>query len=688
MITRVGRRIGAVVVFAAMCTPAAAQMRITEFMYDGVDGEFVEFTNVGSTPIDMTGWSFDDDSHTAGSFSLTAFGTVAAGESVILTEPSAATFRTNWNLCAGVKVIGGNNQNLGRNDALNLYDAGSVLADTLSFGDQNFPGTPRTSGKSAWVSAAGLGQNQMGQWTASTLGDAETSYAGVGGNIASPGHSTRASVIFNPCAPPLAPKVGIDTASTTPLLDLEATTQGAVSAVIGDSTDPAATLGFDVTLAPVAGDDVANLVFSASSNNIAVVPNDAGHLVVEGSGATRHVRIVPLEAGYASITLTATDLSSRHGSYVVDFAASAAAPADAIFPTGASDISSGIALDADTMLTANDEDQALRIYHRHQSGLALAQFDFSAQLGLTELSGGVPREVDLEAVAQHGDRLYWTGSFSNSKDGAARPNRNRVFATTLSGTGATATLTYIGRYDHLRDDLIAWDQANGHGLGADALGFAASAAVGVVPEGTDGFNVEGLAIAPNGTTAYVAFRAPLEPMASRDHALIVPVLNFDALITGAAPGSSAAGSAQFGAPIELDLGGRGLREIVSNAPGQYLLVAGPPRSSGAIGTDFVLYAWSGDVADAPVLVGADLSVGIGSGSVESLLLAPYAAGPGSILQTLIDDGDTVWYGDNQVSKDLGEPRFQKFHTRCLAIELPAMPKGDALFQATFEGCGG
>ena len=64
-------------VFIALCiitlfaATAQAQMRITEWMYNGkLDGnslgEFVEFTNVGSSAIDMTGWSFDDDSRTAG----------------------------------------------------------------------------------------------------------------------------------------------------------------------------------------------------------------------------------------------------------------------------------------------------------------------------------------------------------------------------------------------------------------------------------------------------------------------------------------------------------------------------------------------------------------------------------------------------------------------------------------------
>ncbi|HEY0340045.1 MAG TPA: lamin tail domain-containing protein, partial [Steroidobacteraceae bacterium] len=40
----------------------AEDIRITEFMYkgEGSPGEFVEFTNMGTTAVDMTGWSEDD----------------------------------------------------------------------------------------------------------------------------------------------------------------------------------------------------------------------------------------------------------------------------------------------------------------------------------------------------------------------------------------------------------------------------------------------------------------------------------------------------------------------------------------------------------------------------------------------------------------------------------------------------
>src|SRR6266576_537593 len=101
---------------------AKAQMRITEYMYSGANGEFVEFTNVGATAIDMTGWSFDDATRHVGVHSLSAFGIVQPGESVIVTETTpVSAFRSAWNLCATIKITGGYaNDNLGRADEINL----------------------------------------------------------------------------------------------------------------------------------------------------------------------------------------------------------------------------------------------------------------------------------------------------------------------------------------------------------------------------------------------------------------------------------------------------------------------------------------------------------------------------------------------------------------------------------------
>jgi predicted extracellular nuclease len=172
---RVFIALGIIALFAAT---ANAQMRITEWMYNGNNGEFVEFTNMGSSTIDMTGWSFDDNSHTAGSFSLSAFGLVNPGKSVILTDAlTAAAFRTAWGLPSSVAVIAGNTENLGRNDEVNLYDSSNTRVDWLTFGDQDILGTIRTQNISGNpISPSFVGSHDVHNWVLSTVGDAFGSY--------------------------------------------------------------------------------------------------------------------------------------------------------------------------------------------------------------------------------------------------------------------------------------------------------------------------------------------------------------------------------------------------------------------------------------------------------------------------------------------------------------------------------
>ncbi len=162
------------IVGSAGTASAAGVMRITEWMYSG--DEFIEFSNVGDDSIDLTGWSYDDDSRLAGTVSLSAFGIVNAGEIVILSESAATAFRTAWGLAASVDVIGGNLTNIGRADELNLFDATNTLVDRLTYNDQIIGG-PRTQNLSANIALANLGLNLANLALASSVGDAFGSYA-------------------------------------------------------------------------------------------------------------------------------------------------------------------------------------------------------------------------------------------------------------------------------------------------------------------------------------------------------------------------------------------------------------------------------------------------------------------------------------------------------------------------------
>lgn len=643
---------------------ASAQMRITEFMYNtgaGGEGEFMEFTNVGALPIDMTGWSYDDSRREPGSVPLSNFGVVLPGESVILTEAVAASFRSGWGLCDGVKVIGGLSQNLGRSDEINLYDAAGQLIDRLTYNDQAADGNdakaPRTIDHSAWVPQDALGQNLARLWVLSAVADAEDSIQTTGGTRGSPGRSARATVAHDACAGVPADFPVIEVASTsTPRLKLDESGYGFVAAVLNDPTDPARYDGIDFTFADdetAAGD----LVVTVSSSNQAVVA-DAG-LDLSGSGDARKLRVTPLAAGRTIITVSATDADAQTSNYYILFAVTEGSdrPGTTRFHTGACDASTAAAIDSDHFFMANDEDQLIRLYSRAQSGYFGEAFDFTNDLGLTDISGGVAREIDIEAVERVGSRLFWLASHSNAASGALRVNRYRLFATDVSGSGADSTLSYVARYDHLRSDLIAWDDANGHGLGAAYLGFSASTADGVIPEEEDGsgFNIEGLVMAPDGTTAYIGFRAPLIDASTRDLALIVPVQNFSSLIGGSGPAS-------FGAPILLDLDGRAIRALERSEDGHYLIVAGPTASDGG----FALYAWDGNSATAPQRLATDLSFNVNGGSFEGVMGPIGSLAPGASIQLVVDNGDTNWYGDG-LCKESGTREQQMFRSELVTL---------------------
>jgi predicted extracellular nuclease len=187
--------VGAAVTLVATSQAWAAHaVSITEWMYSGNGGEFIEFTNTSVVAIDFTGWSFDDDSKIVGAFDLSGFGWVAVGESVIITESDATAFRTAWSLDAAVKVLGDYTNNLGRSDEINLFDGSGALVDRFTYNDQATPSQIRTQYVSGNpFDSAALGANNPYVWVKSTTNDQYGSYASVNGDIGNPG--------INPVAP-------------------------------------------------------------------------------------------------------------------------------------------------------------------------------------------------------------------------------------------------------------------------------------------------------------------------------------------------------------------------------------------------------------------------------------------------------------------------------------------------------
>lgn len=261
---------------------------------------------------------------------------------------------------------------------------------------------------------------------------------------------------------------------------------------------------------------------------------------------------------------------------------------------GLCDASAAVALDARHFIVADDERNKLTVYRRGESRRV-------AEVALDKFLK-TDKEADLEGAAQVGDRIYWIASHARNSAGKLREDRQRFFATALRG----ATVEPIGTpYTALLADLLATPA-----LAALKLSDAAQRAA----EAPGGFNIEGLAAAPDGSLL-IGLRNPIP----RGLAIVIPLLNPADLVDGKGP-------ARFGTAIRLDLGGRGVRSLERVGHG-YLVAAGPQADDGT----FALFRWSGKPGDAPVA----LKVELGTLRPEALF-----AWPDGQVTLLSDDGGT------------------------------------------------
>jgi hypothetical protein len=131
----------------AGATVANAQVRITEVAPWGSSAttpyvsDWFELTNVGSTAVNITGWTMDDNSNGSAKVALTGIASIAAGESVIFTENAAtASFLSTWfgsNAPVGLQVGNYTGAGVGLSqsgDAVNVFNASGVLQANVTFG--------------------------------------------------------------------------------------------------------------------------------------------------------------------------------------------------------------------------------------------------------------------------------------------------------------------------------------------------------------------------------------------------------------------------------------------------------------------------------------------------------------------------------------------------------------------------
>jgi len=230
------------------------------------------------------------------------------------------------------------------------------------------------------------------------------------------------------------------------------------------------------------------------------------------------------------------------------------------------DASGAIALGEDHFVVANDEDNLLRIYQADRSGKPV-------EVDINHYFDNNPNgeETDLEAVAQLDGMIYWITSHGRNSKGKFKPARHQFFANRLSRSNGIE-FEQVGRS---YTQLVLRDMFNDQRLKCYQL----EAAEKIPPKSAGGLNIEGLTITPKGHLL-IGFRNPI----IQGKALLLPLKNPRKLV------EKKGTKANFGKPIELDLGGLGIRSIEYWQREQcYLIVAGAYDSS----EQFALYQWSG-----------------------------------------------------------------------------------------------
>lgn len=250
--------------------------------------------------------------------------------------------------------------------------------------------------------------------------------------------------------------------------------------------------------------------------------------------------------------------------------APALAAGDLVFQ-GMCDASGAVALSENVFVIADDEDNLLRAYDTQSPGAPLWMVDVAPALGVEgkppkpgKPAKGAP-EIDIEAATRVGDIALWLTSHGRNSSGKAKPERLRLFGTSLPAQGSD--LRVVGTYDKLLDDLFADPRLARFGL---------REAAELAPKTKGGLNLEGMTKRREGGV-WIGFRNPIPD----GKALLVPLLNPEAVLTGS--------PTQLGDPRLLDLGGRGVRAL-SLQGDRYLVVGG--AFDGAPGSQ--LYTWDGE----------------------------------------------------------------------------------------------
>ena len=296
---------------------------------------------------------------------------------------------------------------------------------------------------------------------------------------------------------------------------------------------------------------------------------------------------------------------------------------------GMCDASAAVALNNELFAVANDEDNSLRIYDAARGGLPVASQDLSVLLRVDRKKP----ETDLEGACWIGEHIYWISSHGRNRDGKFRASRHRFFATQVEQKGGQIQIRGVGRvYVNLLSDLLRDSRLRRFGL---------DRASRLPPKAAGALNIEGLCATPE-NTLLIGFRNPLP----QNRALIVPMLNPGEVINGR--------MARFGDALLLDLGGRGIREIVRWRD-RYVIVGGAYDGN----EKSKLFEWTGGSAQPRELT----SVTFTNFNPEAIIVYPDTTKP---FQVLSDDGTVLING--VACKSLANSNSKRF--RAAWVSLP------------------
>lgn len=246
---------------------------------------------------------------------------------------------------------------------------------------------------------------------------------------------------------------------------------------------------------------------------------------------------------------------------------------------GTCDASGAVAIgNTNYFIVGNDEDNILRIYDAENSGEPVEVVDTNKNQYFT--NNRKEKEVDIEAATILDEVIYWITSHGNNKDGERKPERCNFFANQVTNQENKFLSQQIGvSYGNLLQDMIKDKNLKKYKL---------EKAAELAPKAKGGLNIEGLCTTLD-QELLIGFRNPIP----EGKALLLPLKNPRDLIENKEV------SAIFDKPIELDLGGLGIRSIIYwEKQGIYAIVAGAYDTS----STFKLYQWSGNPQENPEFI--------------------------------------------------------------------------------------